>query len=574
MSGHTTYAIGVDFGTLSGRAVVVDTADGRVLGSAVSEYAHGVLTDAIPAELTGGAPVTLPPDWALQVPEDYRTVLRVAVPAALADAGIDPADVVGIATDFTASTPLPTDSDGVPLSEVNGFAARPHAYVKLWRHHAAQDQADRINALAAQRGETWLPRYGGKISSEWEWAKALQVLEEDPEAWAATARWIEAADWIVWQLTGSESRNVCTAGYKAIRQDGAYPGEEFAAALHPGMADFVATRLEHPLSELGSRVGGLCAQAAAWTGLPEGIAVAAGNVDAHVTLPAAKSIAPGSMLAIMGTSTCHVMNATGVAEVTGMCGVVDGGITPGLHGYEAGQSGVGDILGWFVDQQVPASYAEQAAERGISLHTLLSELGAAQAVGEHGLVALDWHSGNRSILVDHELSGVVVGQTLATTAVDVYRALVESTAFGTRRIVEAFGDAGVPVTEFVAAGGLLRNPFLMQIYCDVLNRPLSLMEIEHGPAVGSAIQAAVAAGVHEDITAAAEAMGSKRTGAYLPDPDRAKAYDALYAEYRRMHDWFGHDEADGGNEVMHRLRAIRRDALSRRGTGSIDEGDS
>ena len=343
-SGHR-YVVGVDFGTLSGRAVVVDTADGRVLGSAVTDYPHGVLSEQLPESLTSSGPVALAPDWALQVPEDYRAVLREAVPAAVADAGIDPGEVVGIATDFTASSPLPVTADGTPLSELDGFRDRPHAYLKLWRHHAAQDQADRINALARERDETWLPRYGGKISSEWEWAKALQVVEQDPEVWAATERWIEAADWIVWQLTGSESRNVCTAGYKAIRQDGHYPSVEFAAALHPDLADFVATRLEHPLSPLGSRVGGLSAQAAGWTGLPAGIAVAAGNVDAHVTLPAAQSIESGSMLAIMGTSTCHVMNADRVAEVAGMCGVVDGGITPGAFGYEAGQSGVGTSWG-------------------------------------------------------------------------------------------------------------------------------------------------------------------------------------------------------------------------------------
>lgn len=571
VSDNNRYVVGVDFGTLSGRAVVVDTVDGRVLGSAVTEYPHGVLADSLPGDVAEGNEVRLPPDWALQVPEDYRAVLREAVPAALTQSGVDAADVVGIATDFTASTPLPTTADGTPLSELDGFRDRPHAYVKLWRHHAAQDQADRINALAESRGEAWLPRYGGRISSEWEWAKALQVVEEDPEVWRATERWIEAADWIVWQLTGSESRNVCTAGYKAIRQDGGYPSEDYAAALHPDLRDFVATRLEHPLSDLGSRVGGLSAQAAAWTGLREGIAVAAGNVDAHVTLPAAQSIQPGAMLAIMGTSTCHVMNADHLGEVAGMCGVVDGGITPGSFGYEAGQSGVGDILAWFVERQVPASYRDTAAERGISVHTLLSELAAEQAVGEHGLVALDWHSGNRSILVDHELSGLVVGQTLATTAVDTYRALLESTAFGTRRIVEAFDDAGVPVTEFVAAGGLLRNPFLMQVYSDVLNRPLTLMESDQGPAVGSAIHAAVAAGVHPDVAAAAAAMGTRRERAYLPDPDRAKAYDALYTEYHRLYEAFGRPESAGGNEVMHRLRALRRDARRASGAGAAPD---
>jgi len=566
------YLVGVDYGTLSGRAVVVDAADGRVLGSGVSEYAHAVITAHLPADLAGeeAAARPLPPDWALQAPDDYREVLRVAVPAALAQSGVDPSRVVGIATDFTASTPMPTTADGTPLSEVPELRGRPHAWVKLWRHHAAQPQADRVNAVAAERGESWLPRYGGKISSEWEWAKALQVCQEDPEVWAATGRWIEAADWIVWQLTGSESRNVCTAGYKGIHQDGDWPDAELARALDPAFADFVDTRVRFPLSALGSRVGGLCAEAAGWTGLPEGIPVAAGNVDAHVTVPAARAIAAGTMLAIMGTSTCHVMNADRIAEVTGMCGVVDGGITPGAFGYEAGQSGVGDILGWFVDNAVPATYRDTAAERGISVHTLLSELGARQEVGEHGLVALDWHSGNRSILVDSELSGVIVGQTLATTAVDQYRALVEATAFGARRIVEAFDEAGVPVLEFVAAGGLLRNPFLMQVYADVLDRPLSVMEIEHGPAVGSAIQAAVAAGVYPDIEAASAAMGSKRENAYLPDPGRAAAYDRLYQWYREMYEWFG----QGGTAMMHGLRALRREATGRAAPGAPGDGGS
>ena len=565
--------VGVDFGTLSGRAVVLDAADGAVRGSGVREYRHGVLTDTLPADLVSAdaARRQLPPDWALQVPEDYREVLRVAVPAALADAGADPGDVVGIATDFTASTPLPVTADGTPLCELEAWRDHPHAWVKLWRHHAAQPQADRVNSVAAERGAGWLARYGGKISSEWEWAKALQVLEEDPAVWAATGRWIEAADWIVWQLTGAESRNVCCAGYKGIHQDGDWPQPDFAAALNPDFADFVDTRLRHPLSALGSRVGGLSAAAAAWTGLPEGIAVAAGNMDAHVSLPAARSIEPGAMLAIMGTSTCHVMNGDHAADVEGMCGVVDGGITPGLWGYEAGQSGVGDILGWYVEQQVPPAWHDRARERGVSVHTLLSEAAAGQRVGEHGLVALDWHSGNRSILVDHELSGLVVGQTLATTPPEVYRALVEATAFGTRRIIDAFTAAGVPVREFVAAGGLLRNPFLMQVYADVLDRPLSLLETEHGPAVGSGIQAAVAAGVYPDIAAAADAMGSKRAAAYLPDPERARAYDALYAEYRALYEYFG----QGGNEVMHRLRAIRRDALvsaDRDDDGAADGG--
>src|SRR3954447_7880775 len=426
------HVVGADFGTLSGRAVVVRAADGEELGSAVHEFARGVIESA------------LPPSWALQDPSDWIEVLKVAVPEALKASGVDPAQVVGIATDFTASTPLPVLADGTPLCWVEGFEERPHAWPKLWKHHAAQGQADRINALAEERGEAWLPRYGGKISSEWEFAKALQVLEEDPEAYERMDRWVEAADWIVWQLCGNQTRNACSAGYKAIRQDGRYPRRDYLGALNPDFADFVRDKLDGPVHALGTRAGGLTPQAAEWTGLLQGIAVAVGNVDAHVTAPAARAVEPGQVLMVMGTSTCHVMNHDALAEIPGMCGVVDGGITPGLWGYEAGQSGVGDIFGWFAEHFAGES------------HEALSARAAQQAVGEHGLIALDWQSGNRSVLVDHELSGVIVGLTLATRPFEVYRALVEATAFGARTIVETFEASGVPAEGLVVAGGRQR----------------------------------------------------------------------------------------------------------------------
>jgi L-ribulokinase len=543
--------VGVDFGTLSGRALVVRVEDGAELGSAVHPYTHGVVDDRLP---TTGA--RLSPDWALQVPSDYVDVLCNAVPEAIKSAGVDPSDVVGIGTDFTACTMVPTTEDGTPLCELAHFAGRPHAYVKLWKHHAAQGQADRINDLAAKRGESWLPRYGGLISSEWEFAKGLQILEEDPEVYAAIDHWVEGADWIVWQLTGRYTRNACTAGYKGIRQDGKYPSREFLAELNPNFADFVTDKVDWPIIDLGDRAGGLTARAAKWTGLPEGIAVSAGNVDAHVTNPAGQAIQPGQMVAIMGTSTCHTMNSDQLHEVPGMCGVVDGGITKGLWGYEAGQSGVGDIFGWFVHNGVPESYAAEASSRGISVHQLLTEKAATQRVGEHGLVVLDWHSGNRSVLVDHELSGMIVGQTLATKPEDIYRALIEATAFGTRTIVEAFNNAGVPVREFVAAGGLIKNALLMQIYADVLNMPLTVVSSEQAPALGSAIHGAVAAGAYPDVAAAAAVMGRAEKDVYQPIRDNAAAYDELFEEYRTLHDYFGR----GGNKVMHHLRDLRRRA--------------
>ena len=557
-SADDRFVIGVDYGTLSGRALVVRVSDGAEIATATHEYSHGVMDTHLAS--TGQK---LPPEWALQVPTDYTDVLRNAVPEAVRLAGIDPAQVIGIGTDFTASTPMPVLADGTPLSDIH--PDRPHAWIKLWKHHAAQPQATRINELAAARAESWLPRYGGFISSEWEFAKGLQLLEEDPQVYAEMDHFIEAADWIVWQLCGSYVRNACTAGYKGILQDGAYPTREFLAALNLEFAAFAEDKIAHPIGQLGAKAGALTAEAAAWTGLPEGIAVAVGNIDAHVTAPAAKAVSPGQMVAIMGTSTCHVMNSDVLVEVPGMCGVVDGGIISGLYGYEAGQSGVGDIFAWYVKNQVPGSYFAAAEAAGLSIHQHLTELIRDQPIGGHGLVALDWHSGNRSVLVDTGLSGTLVGATLTTRPEEVYRALVESTAFGARTIIETFAASGVPVTQFIAAGGLIKNDFLMQVYSDVLRMPVSTIGSDQGPALGSAIHAAVAAGAYSDVHAAGEVMGRLNENAFIPDEGRADAYDALFAEYTLLHDYFGRGE----NNVMHRLKALKRDAF--RSDGSVPE---
>lgn len=547
------YVIGVDYGTLSGRAVVVRVSDGHEMGTAVLDYPHAVMDTKL---VSSGA--TLPPDWALQDANDYVEVLKVTIPAAIAQAGIDPSSVIGIATDFTACTMVAVTEDGTSLSNLPEFRNNPHAYVKLWKHHAAQPQADRINQVARDRGETWLSRYGGQISSEWELAKGLQLLEEAPEVYHRMYKFVEAADWIIWQLCGVYVRNACTAGYKGNLQDGEYPSKDYLAALNPDFADFAEQKISHQIGQLGDAAGGLTEEFATLLGLRPGIAIAVGNVDAHVTAPAAKATEPGQMVAIMGTSTCHVMNGATLSEVPGMCGVVDGGIISGYYGYEAGQSGVGDIFAWFVKNQVPASYYEEAAALGKSIHEHLTDLSAPQAVGEHGLVALDWHSGNRSVLVDHELSGVMIGATLTTKPEDGYRALLEATAFGTRKIVETFRTSGIPVTEFVVAGGLLKNTFLMQLYCDVLQLPLSVINSNQGPALGSAIHAAVAAGAYKSVGDAAEAMGSVSKGVYQPDPIRGKSYDRLYVEYETLHDYFGRGE----NNVMKRLKALRREAVA------------
>jgi L-ribulokinase len=550
------YAVGVDFGTESGRAVLVDCADGRELGTTVYPYRNGVVDERLPAP---NEDVELEPDWALQDPRDYLGTFQEAVPTLLAETGVDPADVIGVGIDFTACTMLPTTADGTPLCLLDDLRHEPHAWVKLWKHHAAQPEADRINAVAAERGEPWLARYGGKISSEWFFSKALQILDEAPEIYERADRLIEAADWAVWQLTGLETRNSCTAGYKAIwsKRDG-FPPDGYFAALDPRFEHVVDEKMSRRIDPIGSRAGSLTEQAATWTGLPAGTPVAVANVDAHVSAPAATVTATGTMVVIMGTSNCHILLGDATATVEGMCGVVEDGVVPGLFGFEAGQSAVGDIFAWFAESCVPPEYHE-----GGDVHRALEQEAARLRPGESGLLALDWWNGNRSILVDADLRGLVVGMTLATRAPEVYRTLIEATAFGTRVIVEAFESAGVPITGIVACGGLPeRNRLLMQIYADVTGRELSVAASKQTPALGSAMFGAVAAGSelggYDTIVEASRRMAALGPDRYRPNPEHHAVYDRLYGEYRRLHDLFGRS----GDDVMRTLKAIQIEAVA------------
>lgn len=547
------YTIGLDFGTLSGRAVLVAASDGAEVAESVFDYPHGVMDSQLPSGLK------LPPDWALQHPQDYIDVFAHTVPAVLRQSGVAAADVVGIGIDFTASSPMPTTTDGTPLCFLDDLWDEPHAYIKLWKHHAAQRQADQINETARQMGERWLPRYGGKISSEWFFSKLLQILQERPDIYAQIDRFVEAADWVIWQLTGVETRNTCTAGYKAMVQDGDFPSADYFRALDPAFEHVVDEKVGREFAELGSKAGELTPRMAELMGLPAGIAVAVANVDAHVTAPAVKATDPGVMVMVMGTSCCHILSSTQLGEVDGMCGVVMGGVIPGLYGYEAGQSAVGDIFAWFVDHGVPPEYHQAAQGAGIGLHDYLEREAAKQQVGQHGLIALDWWNGNRSTLVDVDLTGMMLGMNLATRAPDIYRALIEATAYGTREIIDAFDAQGIAVNELVAAGGLPeKNALLCQIVADVTGRPFKLSGSAQAPALGAAMHAAVAAGVYSDIQAAAEKMGKLKEGVVRPIPSNQATYDKLFQEYKTLYDYFGR----GANDVMKRLKAIKHEALA------------
>ncbi|MGB3715444.1 MAG: ribulokinase [Candidatus Promineifilaceae bacterium] len=548
------YVIGIDFGTLSGRAILVDVADGREVASAVHDYANGVIDTRLP-----DSEVYLEPDWALQDPVDYIEVFKRSVPVVLNQSGIDPRNVIGIGIDFTACTMLPTKADGTPLCELPEWRENPHAWVKLWKHHAAQPEANKLNVTARELGYSFLERYGGKISSEWFFPKAWQILDEAPEVYAAADRLIEAADWVVWKLTGIETRNACTAGYKAMwsKREG-FPPNDFFKALDPRMEYIVDQKMSREISPLGTRAGGLTEEAAGWTGLLPGTAVAVANVDAHVSAPAATVTEPGRMVIIMGTSNCHMVLGDKEALVPGMCGVVEDGIVPDLPGFEAGQSCVGDHFQWFAENCVPESYEKEARERGITIHELLERLAVAQKPGESGLLALDWWNGNRSVLVDVDLTGLLIGTTLATKPEEIYRALIEATAFGTRTIIETFNTNGVLVDEIIATGGLPdRNKFLLQVYSDVTGLPIYVAESSQAGALGSAMHGAVAAGVeaggYETIAVAANHMARLRDEFYQPNMENKAVYDRLFSEYATLHDYFGR----GANDVMKRLKAIK-----------------
>ena len=554
----TSYAIGVDFGTESGRAVLVDVADGREVATAVHRYANGVIDEKLP-----GTNIRLEPDWALQDPNDYLEVFKQTIPAVLKESGVAPEDVIGVSVDFTACTMLPTKKDGTPLCFMPEWRSNPHAWVKLWKHHAAQPEANKLNEIARQKGFSFLSRYGEKISSEWFVPKAWQILDEAPEVYAAADRLLEAADWVIWQLCGEEKRNSCTAGYKAIwsKREG-YPANEFFKALDPRLEHLVDDKLSRDIYSLGQRAGGLTAQAAGWTGLKAGTAVAIANVDAHVSVPAATVVEPGRMVIIMGTSNCHMVLGDSEHIVPGMCGYVEDGIIPDFFGYEAGQSCVGDHFAWFVENCVPASYQQEADRRKIDIHSLLEEKAAALKPGESGLVALDWWNGNRSVLVDVDLTGMLLGMTLLTKPEEIYRALIEATAYGTRKIIDTFNDNGVPVNEIVATGGLPdHNKLLMQIYADVTGREIKVAAAKQTPAVGSAMFGAVAAGKaaggYDTIIEASKHMAHLRSEVYKPNPQAQKIYDRLYAEYELLHDYFGR----GGNDVMKRLKALKAEVL-------------
>lgn len=552
-SDRPRYSVGLDFGTGSARALLVDMASGDEAAEAVEDYPHGVIDERLPE---GGC--VLPPDWALQDADDYLAVLNRLIPRVLHGAGVEADDVRGIGVDFTACTLIPCRRDGSPLSRDPEWRGQPHAWTKLWKHHAAQSEADRINELGRRRGERFLDRCGGATSSEWLLAKAWQVLNEAPELYDQAATFVDAGDWLVWQLTGNLTRSACQAGYKGLwsAEDG-WPCDEFLSELDPRLSGFFSARVAGPVLPVGQRAGGLTEEMAARTGLRAGTPVATAVIDAHAALPGAGVTSPGSMLLILGTSGCQIILSERGRTFPGVAGIVRDGIIPGLYGYEAGQPATGDMMNWLRRQAVPAATEEEAARRGLAVLDLLAERAESLKPGESGLLALDWWNGNRSILMDAGLSGLIVGLTLETKPEEIFRCLLESTAFGAAIILKNLDDHGVAARDVIAAGGMaVRNQLSLQIYADVCNRPIRLARSSQTCALGSAIYGAAAAGVDgggwATVEEAAQRMGGVGPQTYHPDPAAVQTYRRLFEIWRRLHDHFGL----GGEPAMRELREI------------------
>ena len=546
------YTIGLDYGTLSGRGILVRCRDGKILAGAVKEYSHGVMDQVLPDGTT-----KLPPAWALEYPADYLEVLCEVVPAIMKAGKVDKEDVIGIGIDFTSCTMLPIDKDAVPLCEKEAYKDRRNAYAKLWKHHGAQAQADKINAYLEENGMTSLPRFGGKISPELLAPKVMEILEEDPEIYEQADEILEAGDWLTRILTGSHKRSVSMAGYKAWwNHEEGYPEEGFFRALDPAMEHFVSEKLTGEICGIGEAIGTLSAAWAQRLGLSEGIPVASAVIDSHAGVPGSGVQNGSQMMLVLGTSSVIVGLSRQPYAEKGICGAVRDAIVPGYYALESGLACVGDLFGWYVDHMVPASYEREAREKGIHIHQLLSRKAAEQKPGESGLLALDWWNGNKTPYVNANLKGTLLGMTMTTRPEEIYRALIEATAFGTRTIVELYEKNGLKAEEMIVSGGIaLKNPMLMQIYADVLGKELKIADCDQAAALGSAIYAALAAGAekggYDSYEEAVKQMSKVKEHTYVPDMAAKKTYDSLYRLYQELGSVLG-----GSRGIMEKLQKV------------------
>ena len=533
-----TYTLGIDYGTSSVRALLVRCRDGHELATAVFDYAtghHGVMLDSRDANV------------ARQHPGDYlagleNTIKAVLEQAATAAADFDATMVIGIGVDATGSSPLPVTQTNQALATQPQFHEHLAAQCWLWKDHTGHVEAARITELAREHRPNYIARCGNTYSSEWWWSKIWHCLKTAPDVFDAAFSWVELTDWIPSVLSGVQDprqikRGVCAAGHKAFYSDDWHglPDKEFLSLLDPKLAA-LRDRLYERAYDASHAAGNLCDEWAAKLGLRAGIPIAIGEMDVHYGA-IGSGVKDGVLVKAIGTSTCDctVVSTASVDDIPGICGIVKGSILPGHYGIEAGQSAVGDLFNWWIDI---------VCEGEVTLHKELSLQVGRRAPGESGLLALDWNNGNRTVLVDQRLSGMILGQTLHTTRAEIYRALVEATAFGARMILERIAQYGVAVDRIVCCGGIAeKNPFLMQIYADITGRTMQVAVSNQACALGAAIAASVIAGSsvggHADFASAQEAMTGVRERAYAPNPEHRAAYDELFRLYTRVHDAFG-----------------------------------
>ena len=542
------YSIGIDFGTLSARAVLLDLATGK--DAAVSEfsYPHGVLSsDYFGMELPAGA--------SFQHPQDYLDAMGFVFRDLFARSGAKPEEVCGVGIDFTASTTLPVTENGTPLCFFPELQNEPYAYVTLWNHHGATPEAERLTAVAAQRHEPWLAAFSGKISPDNMLPKLYELLHKAPHIYSKTDRYMEAADWVLWQLIGEEKRTASMAGFKAQwTPEYGYPSNDYFAAVDPGLAGIIGTKIPVDVYPAGTCAGKITEEAAKLAGLHIGTQVTFPIIDSHAPICAAGIIKPGQLMMSLGTSGCHIIMSDDAVSIPGVLGRIRSSVVPGLVTYDASQPSTGNTFAWFVKNCIPERYAQEASEKGQSIFQLLMEKAQLLPPGSNGLVAVDWFNGNRCPYSDFDLSGAIVGLTLKTKPEEIYRALIESCAFAARSIADLYRSGNITITDIFAGGGIAqKNPMLMQIYADVMNMPIKVTVSSQAGAKGDAIFAAVAGGAFVTLEDAVAALADPVDQIYYPIAENVAAYDRLYCEYMTLCKYFGEE-----NLVMKRLKEMTK----------------
>ncbi len=537
--------MGLDFGTLSVRAVIIDALTGREAANAVCEYEHGVMDKTLP----DGTPISR--TTALEYPADYIKSMKDVIARSLAAAALLPSDIVGIGVDFTASTVVCIDKKGCPMCEHEEFIGDENAYAKLWKSVSATAEAEHMTAVARERGEAWLDIYGGYVSPEYLFAKVYQTLCHSPKLYESADKFMEAGDWIVYLLTGKYTAGISMAGLKAMwNAESGYPSDEYFCAVDSRLAGVVGSKVCDNVLASGGIAGAVSKEGAKMFGLCEGTVVTAAVIDAHAGMPALGICGEGELMMILGTSACYIVNSEHKATARGICGYTFEGVYEGLYTYDQSQRCFGDAFDRFTAGFVPRSYETAAEGNGIGIHAYLREKASRLNVGESGLLVLDWFLGNKSTLADSDLTGLILGLRLTTAPEEIYRALLEGAAYGARMIVENYTSHGIRVDRIVASGGIaLKDELLMQILADVIGLPINVSDTPQACAKGSAIFASVAAGVHSDIKTAVDVMSSPIARAYTPIEENVDKYEALYAEYRTLCEYF----ALGGNDVMKRI---------------------